>query len=265
MALGERSAADLPELVADALGLRSSIADGAILWYRGARCRAHPLVPKLLRDGKPSEEYFDRESRLITRFRQRSLSLWPAGYPQDDWEHLFAMQHFGVPTRLLDWSENLFVATYFALLGLSDHDWHDGPCVPAVWCIEPRLWNGRTPVLSDYGDPGQVLTTADAELESYAPATTRKRMSTPVAMFGAHNSDRIVAQRGNFVVWGKDARDLVEFSAELDEAGELLWRIDLTGDPASLFEDLRHIGFLETFVFPDLPNMASEITRTVEW
>lgn len=265
MALGERQADGLAELLTEALDIRSGLGGDAALWYRGARCSKHLLLPKLLREGHSPEEYFDRESRLITRFRQRSLPLWPAGYPQNDWEHLFAMQHFGVPTRLLDWSENLFVAAFFALWGSSNHDWHDGACLPAVWVVEPRLWNGKTPVLSDYGDPGQVLTTADAELESYAPDTTRKRMSTPVAMFGAHNSERIVAQRGNFMAWGKDPRDLAQFASELDSEADTLWRIDLTGDPTALFDDLRHIGFLETFVFPDLPNMATEITRTVEW
>ena len=31
-----------------------------------------------------------------------------------DWEILFDMQHYGLPTRLLDWSENLGIATFFA-------------------------------------------------------------------------------------------------------------------------------------------------------
>lgn len=265
MALADSEVADLPGLLGAALEVRDQVGEGATLWFRGAQCGQHPLVPKLLREDKEPEEYFDRESRLITRFRQRSLSLWPAGYPQNDWEHLFAMQHFGVPTRLLDWSENLFVAAFFALQSVSAHDWHDGDCQPTVWCIDPRRWNGKTPVLADYGDPGQVLTTADAELESYAPDTQRKRMSTPVAVFGAHNSDRIVAQRGNFMVWGKDPRPLEQFSGELDHDEPNLWKFVLTGDSASLALDLMHIGFLETFVYPDLPSMASEITRTVEW
>ena len=33
---------------------------------------------------------------------ERSLPFWAAGYPQGKWEHLFSMQHHGIPTRLLD-------------------------------------------------------------------------------------------------------------------------------------------------------------------
>src|SRR4051812_15823515 len=90
----------LREVLAIAEGLR---ADG-FLWFRGVGCKAYDLLPKIMRDGKEVQEVFDRERRLLTRFRQRSMAYWPAGYPQNDWEHLFAMQHFGMPTRLLDWS-----------------------------------------------------------------------------------------------------------------------------------------------------------------
>ncbi|MBV8970101.1 MAG: FRG domain-containing protein [Verrucomicrobia bacterium] len=33
---------------------------------------------------------------------------------QDDWDILFAMQQYRTPTRLLDWTEGLGVALYFA-------------------------------------------------------------------------------------------------------------------------------------------------------
>lgn len=37
------------------------------------------------------------------------------GFPPREWESIFAMaQHYGIPTRLLDWSESAYVAAYFA-------------------------------------------------------------------------------------------------------------------------------------------------------
>ncbi len=261
MAFEEADVGSLPDLVDTILKIRASLPDERFLWFRGAPCGELALLPKIMRDSKSSEEVFEREARLLTRFRQRSMAYWPAGYPQNDWEHLFAMQHFGLPTRLLDWSENAFVAGHFALESEADHDWHVSDCVPAVWCIDPVGWNRRTPVLSEYGDDVYVLTTADDEVDAYRPETKKKRPSTPVALFGAHNSNRIVAQRGTFMVWGKETKPLEAF----DLGKPTLWRIRLVGNRADLHADLQGLGFSETMVFPELQSLAAELSRVEGW
>jgi FRG domain len=35
---------------------------------------------------------------------------------KDKWERLAFMQHYGVPTKLMDWSTNVTAAIYFALM-----------------------------------------------------------------------------------------------------------------------------------------------------
>ncbi|WP_342249900.1 FRG domain-containing protein [Sphingomonas sp. OTU376] len=152
----------LDGLMTAVLGVARSIGDDALLWYRGHSLKSHKLLPGILRAGRTPQEVFDREKRLLTRFRQRSLPFWPAGYPQNDWEHLFAMQHYGVPTRLLDWSENLFISVHFALVGAGGTD---EP--PVIWCLDPIGWNRAAPVLSEFGNAIQVLTTTDDESDSY--------------------------------------------------------------------------------------------------
>ena len=163
---------------------------------------------------------------------------------------------------MLDWSENLFVAAYFALLP-SVHSFHEPQCTPVVLCIDPVRWNRAMPVLSEFGDGVRILTTADEELEAYRPETTKRRLKSPVAIFGAHNSDRIVAQRGTFVVWGADVKPLEQFASEISMP--IIWRISLQGDRASLFADLRTLGFTETMVFPELSYLAEELARTEGW
>ena len=50
---------------------------------------------------------------------------------------MFFMQHYGVPTRLLDWTENPFVAIYFALVSMEDIKNVDA----AIWMCDPVAWN----------------------------------------------------------------------------------------------------------------------------
>ena len=216
------------------------------------------MIPSLLRDGRPSDEVFEREKRLLTRFRQRSLAYWPAGYPQTDWEHMFAMQHFGLPTRLLDWSENLFVAAYFALSPpLADEE-----TFPVVWCVDPVSWNRKAPNLAEFGNSIHVLTTADEDADPYRPNTMKRRYKTPVAIFGTHNSQRIIAQRGTFFVWGNDTSSLAAFAGD---DGPTLWQLRITGARADLAEEMQFLGYGETMVFPELPALGQELARTEGW
>lgn len=245
-------------LVGAVLDIASGLPLGRSLWFRGLSKAQHTLLPKLMRDGKNAEEVFERERRLLTRFRQRSLAYWPAGYPQNDWEHLFAMQHYGMPTRLLDWSENLFVAAHFAMANPREGD--DG--LPAIWCVDPVAWNRATPSLSELGDFVHVLTTADDEAESYRPESTKRKVKSPVALFGTHNSQRIVAQRGTFMIWGNEPRPLETFAAE---GRGTLWKIEIAGGRDNLAQELAQLGFGETMVFPELPSLAGELSRSEGW
>lgn len=262
MATIELEADGIDGLLRCALEIADGLQQDGFLWYRGHACSSYRLHPKILRDSKTAEEVFEREKRLITRFRQRSMAYWPSGYPQNDWEHLFAMQHYGMPTRLLDWSENLFVAAHFAVSEVPAGA-HSEDCCPIVWCVDPAAWNRSTPILSEYGAAVQVLNTADDELDAYRPVTPKKRMRSPIAMFGAHNSARIVAQRGTFMVWGNDVRPLEEVSEE--QAKSQLWKIKVKGNREVLARSLRCLGFSETMVFPELPSLSVELSRTEGW
>lgn len=245
-------------LVNRVLEINAALPAERFLWFRGLDRASHLLLPKIMRDGQSADKVFERETRMLTRFRQRSLAYWPAGYPQNDWEHMFAMQHYGMPTRLLDWSENLFVAAHFAFSsGITDDETQ-----PVIWCADPVDWNRSTPALSELGETIHILTTADEEIKNYEPNTNKRRGKTPVAIFGTHNSQRIVAQRGTFMVWGNDTRSLEEFAGELPAS---LWKLVVAGDRNEIARDLRGLGFGETMVFPEMQSLATELSRVEGW
>jgi FRG domain len=83
--------------------------------FRGVVSKDYKLVPSIGRCplvGQSTRAQMER--RLFKRFKERSLPH--LGFvPRDDWEWLAVAQHYGLPTRLLDWSSNPLAAAYFAV------------------------------------------------------------------------------------------------------------------------------------------------------
>lgn len=236
---------------------------GGQRWFRGQGCHLRKLRPSLARQVQPFDPaaMLKQEERLITRFRQRSLPYWPEGYPQDDWEQLFSMQHYGVPTRLLDWSENALMAAFFA----ADHDptrceCGDGSCLPTIWALDPVLLNRNNPRLDGYGEAMGVLATTDEALDPWAPRTEGVRFGPePVALYGTHNSARIVAQQGTFTVSGKYDVPLEEGKAATSHDG-VLEKITILGERDQIMIDLKMLGITRGVVYPGLGGVAHDIT-----
>jgi hypothetical protein len=237
----------------------SAAASGRPLWFRGTSDANYELLPGLFRHPKvtDTEQLLILESRLLTLFKQRSVPFIVSQPPTDAWGFLFLMQHYGVPTRLLDWSENAFVALWFALNPIHNSS---GLTTKAVWVIDPTLWNRQ--VLNHLRYEGGILSIGDTPLNGYLPAAAEVRdMNTmPVAMYGTHNSPRIVAQRGVFTIAGKDKRSLEAFVDDFKDASPCVWRIDIPANVTeSMTAQLRSVGVSESMIFPDLEGLAREI------
>jgi hypothetical protein len=148
--------------------------------YRGQADAAWPLMPKA---GRP--EYFDptwEEERLsepgiplplkdLGRFyawRRRAVA-YSGSIPQDDFECLALAQHYGLATRLLDWTTNPLVALYFAA---ETHQDTDG----AVYCYLP--WRSLK------GEPYYL--DAVRHVVHYAPRPFDQRVLVQDAVFTIH-------------------------------------------------------------------------------
>jgi hypothetical protein len=106
--------------------------------YRGQPCVEWPLLPSLVRmvreAGLSADQAIDTEKSLLREFRSQAHLYFPdAAMPRgggDLLEWWTLMQHYGAPTRLLDWTASPYVALYFAVLG---HRSSNG----AVWIAHP--------------------------------------------------------------------------------------------------------------------------------
>jgi len=236
------------------------------LWYRGCGMAKHELTPSLYRHkgSKTIEDFMQIEKQLIARFQQRSIPFHSRSIT-DHWEWLFLMQHYGVPTRLLDWSESPLMALFFAVT-LAPHTFSQRgrpvfKCDAAIWVLDPGQWNKRAVDLRSF--QGAILTTDDPNATAYRPVGDVNTMkSFPIAIYGAHNSQRIVAQRGVFVCYGKDTRPMEKAFTEEQFTAACLRKLILKKERLPhLYDALRRHGITDSVVFPDLDGLAREIKR----
>ena len=230
-------------------------------WFRGCGDAGLPLVPTLYRH-KPKlsfDECLKLEGELLTWFQQRSAPYLGRELADEEWEHLFFMQHFRVPTRLLDWTESALIGLYFALTGRQHLE--ESPAV--VWVLAPVAWNRHALRNTHEGADVGVLSHEDGPAIGYRPRGMADRFAKePIAMVGKHNNRRIAAQKGTFTVFGTDMKGMEDIFEEKKYPAEALARIVVAqGDRSSLLEALARAGITDSTVFPDIEGLATEAKR----
>jgi hypothetical protein len=156
------------------------------------------------------------------------------------------MRHYGLPTRLLDWSESVLVAAYFAIdVGIeADH---------AVWVFSPGALNetsiGRfIPFLTDERVKPLVSDAFGTKLGHTAPSC--------VAAFAPRTDQRMAAQLGNYTIHG--TREPLEQHPKSDY---FLGRILIPSSATSnIRRELSLAGIRTSALFPDLESLAREIS-----
>jgi hypothetical protein len=160
---------------------------------------------------------------------------------ENDWETLFDMQHYGIPTRLLDWTETLGVAVAFAVL---DHHSSHGDL--AVYVLDPIKLNKKCGLR-------KIKEIPDKRFEYKAIYWHNDPFSAefPIAIAPPFKNQRMLAQNGTFTIHGSNGaaiEDLVYDAvvkvplpeSTLDGAKEFIEYADL--NPHNIYPDLLGIA-----------------------
>jgi hypothetical protein len=186
-----------------------------------------------------------------TIYRYFKAEAWPllAQYERSDWGVIFAMQHFSIPTRLLDWTESFACALFFAQLERQPGD------EASVWVLDPEALNYLS-----IGHDGRLSLDEEASQPSVFdigclhPKWVLPESPMPtVAAAPIYTNARMVSQRSAFTVMGDSFAPLDE---QLD--GRLLRDGILTELrlPPETFDDaeryLSMAGLTPFTYYPDL-------------
>jgi hypothetical protein len=229
--------------------------------YRGQPCGSDPLVPTIGRmwDYSGASRRFTRddEIKLLQRFRRRVFPLLGKLAPL---EALFVARHYGLPTRLLDWTANALYALYFACASRTEVD-------GAIWILRQRDDLDRFSL-----DPFE-LAAIDTEEKLMQPHARRGRRPSKLSpdqvkiIFPIFNSARIVAQDGIFTLHANPQKPLEHYSGVAFPAGEMdieaLYSMRLAADrKPALVRELASLGITHRTVFPDLDGIVRSLWET---
>lgn len=207
-------------------------------FFRGHSRDSFQLVPSLLRTPVAEET----EHNLYHEFYARAHDLVPR--TATSWERLAFFQHHGIPTRLLDWTESLGVAFFFALQPPLDH--------PHIWIVnafrlnrdngittEPRIMMAGLDTIDDYHD-------CFIKADNPRPWPHRKPMFLQIPW----TTDRLRSQSG-FFTFHPNAEQLDRVCPKY------LRKIEISDDAiGGIRKFLAAAGITEHTVFPDFVGLA---------
>lgn len=258
---------------------------GCFTFFRGQSNSSWSISPSLYR-----KNLFYAESLLLKEIKH----ICPSEIPDNQFDTLVKMQHYGMPTRLLDTTTNSLVALYFACENSTEKE-NDGavyifPNMPTSWSGDSLVDLIMDFVFNYYPLNVRLDQMLDFSKFKYYDEVHRhmpenvdsllRYLTTPaLAVMPAKTNPRIEAQDGAFIIFGMKCRErkagtnpgtlgnvYYDFAPiEVHTPEEIWYLAETLIIPASakdrILEQLDLLGINEGKLFPDL---SHQISHTVE-
>ncbi len=251
------------------------IPDLKTIWFRGQSNARFDPIPSVFRDENWKDDLIisvrlsEYESKVKNKFEEgfiarSSLSCEILNNP---WFSYYVRQHYGIKTRLLDWTENPLVALYFAINEIKKDE--NGK----VFILNSSALNSRTTSLwknnghSTTGIFKPHLTqkdifaidfhkylTADFEYEEDKPYF-------PLAIYPIRFDKRMDIQASCFTIFGNRRNGL----KTIPNSNEILFEFEVDNQAKmEILSELELLGISKTRLFPDLQNFCEDINIQME-
>jgi hypothetical protein len=253
------------KIVADWTALEKS-GQAPYIWFRGINNCNDDLRP-----GAIWRDNYDEWPPLMD-FSQRGGRFPDSDEigPVNSWGTYYLAQHYGIPTRLLDWTESFMSALFFATDGI------EAASEACVWVLNPEALNEIS-----VGFRGIVSPENNKELEIWLPEGVKEAKvevcphaagaeynnENPIAIYPRHHNERIRSQTGFFTVHGRDETSINDFILKSGRSTDgLIARLRFRGvDSLNLRRQVGEIGIVRSLIYPDLDNFGKELKEFYKW
>lgn len=182
------------------------------LLYRGMADSRWELLPSLMRIIAEKPKRYALEHDLAVAFKSEIPTLFQDTH--SSFETIAKMQHFGIPTRLLDFTLNPLIALYFAcsehprtpgrvVFTMNQIHYFDDPCVECTSSL--YLIDNCNNFMVDELVPPHHISVSDYLFRLF----TEIHMSAPLFVKPPYWDDRMKVQRSVFLLFHNYIRDLL--------------------------------------------------------
>ncbi|MCI4250556.1 FRG domain-containing protein [Bacillus sp. CCB-MMP212] len=235
------------------------------IWFRGHSDENYKLNSGLFRTENKNkklilEEYLFIENQLIVNFKQQSSTF----IREDNIDLQFHMQHHGLKTRLLDWTDSFATALYFAFEGW-DYDKETNAC---IWLLDPYALHTHLQGVAYIETADSIRDIdeedIDGEIRNLADVFTNTVAEYTFPMYPSKNNARLLVQNGYFTVQSNRLEDL---EVELEQAcpknkEKILKKIILSPDLLeSIYEYLTLNGVNHFTVYNDVDGLSKYLNK----
>ena len=222
------------------------------IWYRGARESSHSLVPGCVW----RNIHLKIEESCVAEFLIHYRSFYPQPI-QDPLELYALMQHYGLPTRLLDWTASPLVGLYFAVE-------NDSSTRNTVWVMSPVDLNKITTGFETNFVPKVNIN--HCFTKPWLPSmlrdgSTEDVPANPFAFKHPLVNPRLAAQKGCFTFHGKKTNGIEEYFHDAGNGCIAKLVLRSPSKRTEILEQLYSLGFKEEDIYRDLNSLTRRILR----
>lgn len=223
------------------------------LWFRGHANKNYKLLPSLYR----IENYsLEKEKQFRNSFRDRAKGFAQINSNLSEYEWYFIMQHYGFPTRLLDWTEGYLFALYFSLQLTSNDNSHIDPC---IWIINPFNLNEISLGANNLIRTDISENNSDRNLAShYLDFEKQENDKYPIAISSTYSNERILRQKGCFTIHGTEQVPIENLFVK-NKVNKIV-QINIDRKSVNVIrKELQYAGISDSSIFPDLDGLSREL------